>query len=161
MFSPLSSAARLASVAILVLLLLLELYRCWCGTEDEEYDSWGMVDASYCNYGCTGDYSATCGGRDSMQVFQFTQATPAPVDPADPVPAPVESPVPAPVESPVPDPVSPVSPDGLLVDLVPCLFSSTTVRRNGTVAYSGSRCTAAVAGIHTLFSACLNPCLCQ
>ncbi|CAM9243991.1 unnamed protein product [Pylaiella littoralis] len=40
---------------------------CWCGKAHEEFDKLGPT--KHCAHRCTGDYTATCGGFNAMEVF--------------------------------------------------------------------------------------------
>ncbi|CBJ25804.1 conserved unknown protein [Ectocarpus siliculosus] len=85
--------------------------QCFCGTADEDYTLHG--ESNNCLYPCTGDASSTCGGAWAMDVYVMGDDVTAPPATAPPTTAP------------------PVAVDGdVLVDLVPCLFSSVAVEKS-------------------------------
>ncbi|CAM9658590.1 unnamed protein product, partial [Sphacelaria rigidula] len=49
--------------------------QCWCGAAGTDFDKYGP---STCDYACTGDSSATCGGYLAFDLFAVPQPAPTP-----------------------------------------------------------------------------------
>lgn len=45
--------------------------RCWCGRAGIEYAKLGALDASRCDYDCSGDPSLKCGGYNTFNLYQY------------------------------------------------------------------------------------------
>ncbi|CAM9719121.1 unnamed protein product, partial [Sphacelaria rigidula] len=43
---------------------------CYCGSSSDDPE---LFDNADCNMGCSGDASETCGGRNAVSVYQFTE----------------------------------------------------------------------------------------
>ncbi|CAM9848210.1 unnamed protein product, partial [Ectocarpus fasciculatus] len=110
--------------------------QCFCGTADEDYTIYG--ESNNCVYACPGDASSTCGGAWAMDVYAMDDDVTAPPATAPPTTAPPTTappttlpPTTAPPTTAPPTTAPPVAVDGdVLVDLVPCLFSSVAVGKS-------------------------------
>ncbi|CAM9564780.1 unnamed protein product [Pylaiella littoralis] len=133
---------------------------CWCGTTDEDYTLYGESIA--CTRLCPGDMSYTCGGSDAMDIYT-TDVAPTPVatlPPTTPPPATLPPTTLPPATLPLttlppatlppttlppatlpPTTLPPATsppievPSDVVVDLVPCLISTSAIGENSAGLY--------------------------